>query len=377
MPSTLLTDRTAVPVPYVPRYHGPCLTGLLAGVRDAQHGDDRLGWIPQPVQGANAVVVLVVDGLGWRQLPRLEAETPTLRGMDGNYVDSVAPPTTAAALTSITTGVAPATHGIVGFRMYLPGTGVLQTLHWTLPVVGDARVVAPPSDIQPVAPFGGRPVPVLTKARFAGSGFTGVHLRNGRLDGWETHDDLVRKAVAQVRAGEQLVYAYTDVVDHAAHLHGQFDRWREAVAEADRLVACLLGALPAGTAVVVTADHGHVQVGEQWTMLHPAVLRRCQAVSGEARLRWLVARPGQAEALLEACRRFHGDVAWVRTRDEVIADGWLGPEVAPTTPSRLGDVCLAVHAGTVLVDAPPGDQSHHGSLTAEEVQVPLLAAKAG
>jgi hypothetical protein len=65
--------------------------------------------------------------------------------------------------------------------------------------------------------------------------------------------------------------------------------------------------------------------------------------------------------------------------DEVLARGWFGPTVTPAARSRLGDVALAAREAVSFDD--PADTgafelvSRHGSLTAEEMMVPLLAGR--
>jgi predicted AlkP superfamily pyrophosphatase or phosphodiesterase len=87
-------------------------------------------WIPETARSADAVVLLVLDGLGWSALQDHAPLMPRLAGMDGDAITTVAPSTTATALTSIATGLAPAQHGIVGYRM-LVGDEVLNVLRWS------------------------------------------------------------------------------------------------------------------------------------------------------------------------------------------------------------------------------------------------------
>ena len=93
-----------------------------------------------------------------------------------------------------------------------------------------------------------------------------------------------------------------------------------------------------------------------------------------------VQEPGRATALLEAAVGAHGDRAWVRTRDELVAEGWFGPRVGSDALARLGDVAL-VAKGTVAFTEPTDTGPYHligrhGSLTADEMLVPFLAATA-
>src|SRR4029079_6262411 len=122
--------------------------------------------LPEPAQAAEAVVLLVLDGLGWNALREHPDDLPELTAMTGGPITTVVPATTAAALTSISTGLAPAQHGILGYRM-LVGNDVLTVLRWTIPGGGRAP---DPFDVQRHTAFLGRSVPVVTKSEFRSSG---------------------------------------------------------------------------------------------------------------------------------------------------------------------------------------------------------------
>src|SRR5437016_4631098 len=90
----------------VPALDGPSVAGLvpaLLGARDAS-------WLPSVVRDADQVVLLVLDGLGWQAIEEHRARMPTLAAMEGAPITTVLPSTTASALTSIATGLAPAQH---------------------------------------------------------------------------------------------------------------------------------------------------------------------------------------------------------------------------------------------------------------------------
>lgn len=340
-------------------------------------GTEPAEWLPAPVDEADAVVLLVLDGLGWRSLQVHRAHLPTLAAMEGRAITAVVPSTSATALTSIATGLSPAEHGVLGYRMRVGGR-VLNVLRWQ---VADDEPPAP-EQVQPHPPFLGGSVPVVTRAEFRGSGFTGAHLRGARLVGWRTTSTLCEHVRRTVASGQRFTYAYYDGVDRVAHEYGLRDGFfaRELTA-ADQLVEQLLEVLPGSCALVVTADHGqvHVPVSAQ-TSLDP-VDPLVAGYSGEGRFRSLHARPGAAAELLAEARRRFGDLAWVLPRDELFDDGWFGPRGAagPVVRGRVGDVVLAARAETSFLDpTDPGESrmiARHGSLTADELLVPLLAAR--
>jgi len=360
-----------VPEPVVPRYDDACIAGLVPAILGVTPSD----WLPSPARGARVTVLLVLDGLGWWQLRRHERHAPLLAGAVGGPISSVAPTTTVAALTSIATGVAPGEHGLIGYRMELGGRTV-QMLRWS-DSKGDVRAAHPPDLVQPVPPFLGGAVPVVSKAEFEGTGFTVAHLRGARMLGWRVASSapvLVREAVD---SGANFVYAYYDGVDKVAHERGFGSYYDAELRAADRLVGDLLSVLPSECALVVTADHGQVHVGERTGPLAPDVMRATARMSGEGRFRWLHARAGATSDLVAAARAAHGDVAWIVERDEACERGWFGPRVTDVARRRLGDVAVVPFADVSFDDPDErGDltlQCRHGSLTAEEMDVPLLA----
>lgn len=333
--------------------------------------------MPAPVLRASQVVLLVLDGLGWLQMQANAALCPTLMRMAGHHITTIAPSTTATALTSITTGLTPGEHGVVGYRMDVQGE-VLNVLRWGT-ASGDARKRIRPAYIQPIPAFLGASVPAVTRADFAGSGFTAAHLAGVRHHGWRMPSTLVTQVAAVIDAGEPFVYAYYDGVDKVAHEFGFGPAYAAELVAADRLVADVLHVLPPDAVLVVTADHGQVIVGDRTESLGPSLQRLVRSQSGEGRFRWLHSRAGAAGDLLASAVDLHHHHAWVKSVQEVVDLGWLGPHVSSAARSRLGDVALVPFVDISFDD--PADNgpfalvSRHGSLTPEEMLVPLLAAR--
>jgi hypothetical protein len=359
--------------PVRPDYGGACITGLAPALVGAQPAP----WLPAPVDGAAAVVLLLLDGLGWQAVESHPSELPVLRGLEGGPVTTVAPSTTASALTSLATGLAPSQHGIVGFRMRVDGS-ILNVLRWQ---PSGARGVPDPFRVQRHDAFLGRPVPVVTRSEFRNSAFTDAQLRGTRFVGWSAPSSLVEHCRRLVDSGERFVYAYYPGIDTVAHehgLHGAF--YRAELRAADALVGALLEALPESAALIVASDHGQVHVEpEGWIELHdlaPLIETR----AGDARFRYLYARAGAAAELAEAADAEAGARAWVLTRAQLFDEGWLGPgRPSQSIGRRVGDVVLAARDRVAFVDPAMPHESAlvacHGSLTPDEMLVPVLAGR--
>jgi hypothetical protein len=366
------------PQPVLPRYSGPNVRGLIPAFLGPS-GAPRPDWIPAAAADAQQVVLLVLDGLGWEQLQARLHLAPTLAAMSGGPITTVAPTTTATALTSIATGLTPGEHGLVGYRFDVGGD-VMNVLRWHTDKGGDARRAHEPRRMQPFEPFMGHAVPVVSKAELENSGFTAAHLRGSVPKGWRAPSSLPVTVGQLLRDGERFVYAYYDGVDKIAHERGFGPYYDAELAAADHLVESVVRALPTGAALVVTADHGQVHVGTNTLPPSPDLARFTHHSSGEGRFRWLHAKPGATDDLAAAATEAHADVAWVVTRQQMLDEHWFGPTVSPPVQARLGDVALVTHADVSFDD--PADSGpyplvcRHGSLTAAEVYVPLIAAQA-
>ena len=192
--------------PIIPDYLGANVRGIVPALLGPGEWSTSLpAWFPEPVRHARQVVVLIVDGLGWEQFVERKSLMPSLAGLSGGPITTVAPTTTATALASIATGLTPGEHGLVGYRMLMHGD-VLNVLRWVSGDV-DRRRALPPAHVQPFSPFLGMAVPVVSPAELETTAFTEAHLRGSRAVGYrspsaiavEVHRQLDRRRKVRVR----------------------------------------------------------------------------------------------------------------------------------------------------------------------------------
>lgn len=356
----------------MPAFGNGCISDLVPAI--LERPDTPLPLLSEQVLNSASVVMVVIDGLGWNQLQQRSHLAPTLMSMEQRRATTVAPSTTSTALTSLVTGTPPGQHGLVGYRVYVNGE-VLNTLRWTTPR-GDARKLIIPSEFQTEpAFFAQRPV-VVHNAAFKGSGFTMAHLGDVRYRRVHTMSSIVVQARRAVLASEPFVYIYYDGIDKIAHAHG-FDEFYDAeLIACDNLIAELMMSLPRGSAVVVTADHGLVDCVGTATPIASEVTQHVHTQSGEARFRWLHSEPGRQRELLATAESAHSDRAWVLPVEEMIDEGFFGPQVTAATRSRLGDVALVAKDRWYFTDPKDNPKTkligRHGSMTADEMFIPVL-----
>lgn len=369
------TSDAATGFPVLPDYRGACLSNVvpaLLGPRDAA------GWLPAPAREAKAVVLLLVDGMGWEQLQDRAGLVPVLSGMEGGPITTVVPTTTTTALTSLVTGSAPGEHGLIGYQIHVQGQ-ILNALRWTAgqgQKKTDARKTIVPEQFQSRPAFFGRRVPSVGRSEFHGTGFTRAHLDGVDHRGYKLTSSIAVEVQMLVDDGAPLVYAYYDGPDRIAHEYGFGPHLDAEYADVDRLVGQILAVLPPEAALLVVSDHGQVMVGDAIVELSRDVLALASVVSGEARFRWLHARAGRAGELLDAAAESYGRYGLVAGREQVLDEGWFGPQVSPEARSRMGDVALVPRDPVAFTEPKPPFKllARHGSLTSAEVLVPCLAA---
>lgn len=336
-----------------------------------------------PLPRVDSVIVVVVDGLGRANLAARAGHARTLARAEGWTIHAAVPTTTATGLTTLTTGALAGAHGMLGYATLDPQSRTVRNN-----LTGEGSHTEPET-WQPVPPLfalarehGVRPAAV-TDTKFQGSSFTRAKLRGADFLGGATFADRVDLALDVVRSSRSLVYLYTADVDHAGHQHGsESPQWTDQLEMADAEIARLAGSLPPRVGVLVVADHGMVDVpSHRHRIIDPssAFLQHIDRVAGEPRFLQLYRAPGTSDtdwrATVERWRDAESERSWVATREELAATGVLG-EWSAEHAARLGDLLVAARARVAYyLDAedPARDMiGQHGSLTPEELRVPLL-----
>ncbi|MDI6024306.1 alkaline phosphatase family protein [Leucobacter sp. UT-8R-CII-1-4] len=333
------------------------------------------------VPPARSVLIVVVDGLGHANLKAKAGHARSLSSLPNRRIETVIPSTTSAALTTITTGVLPGEHGLIGYKIRHPRLGLLSPLKdWAGVVESDHWQRCEPL-FSLTASFGARSV-VIGRPAHASGGLTEAILRGADYRGGQTIADRFSIASQILREeSPTLCYLYVDELDKAAHSEGwQSDKWQLRLEQLDSAFDDLLRTLPGDIGVMVTADHGMIDVDEAKRIMLDASLLPDGAVAeigGEPRMRSLYLNQGfNATEVAAAVQASLGKTAWVGTREEAIAANWFGP-VAEGVADRLGDVLVAARAqfAFTLPSDDPGALlmiGQHGGVSDEERGVPLI-----
>lgn len=370
----------------LPDYDGPSLSGLLPAVADAlgapvPDGPARRAQLGLPA--THRMCVVLVDGLGHENLTERAGHAPFLRSLlDGAAPLSAGyPSTTAASLGSFGTGTGPGRTGLVGYTVRNPKDGRLANMvSWD--GLGPARDWQRERTVFEHLVAHGVTVTTVGPTKFMGSGLTEAALRGG---GYRAAEKLGARvdAALQLLREPGLVYLYWGDIDKTGHHEGAGSwQWGDRLSELDGELRRLVRSLPRGASLVVTADHGMVDVdrARRWDVATtPALAADVALVAGEPRALHVHLEPGTDPAAAAArWADVLGDAAVVLTGDEAVGAGLFGP-VAEHVRPLIGDLVVATTGRATVVDSRTQTAASlqlvgvHGSLTPAELRVPLLA----
>jgi hypothetical protein len=375
-----------------PVYGESTLADVLPGVASALAVPVvRDGLPPDPLRltealaGANRVAVLLVDGLGADLLRRHADLAPTLAALaePSGDLSAPCPSTTPVSLTTLGTGLPPGSHGILGFVTEVPGEGrLLNHVRWTDDP--DPRTWQPRRTVFEQATAVGVRTTAVGPSAYAGSGLTEAVYRGADYPGSWSPGDLVAGLLQALGAAPRtLAYGYIAELDLTGHVRGiDSSAWRAQLSLVDRMVEQVVDGLPDDAALLVTADHGMLDVPDATRLDvedEPELMDGVRLLAGEPRARYVHTVDGAADDVVHRWREALGPRAWVAGREEAIGSGVFGP-VSEEAAGRIGDVVVLAR-GTWAFPArrsEPGPSSlaaYHGSLTGTELAIPLLLAR--
>jgi Type I phosphodiesterase / nucleotide pyrophosphatase len=369
--------------PIVPSYGASTLADLSSSILasldpEAPAEQNVLGLAP-----AQRACLLIVDGLGWELLRDHPAVAPFLSELARNSRPITAgfPATTVTSLGSLCTGRPPGQHGILGYKVLVPGEDILlNALRWDSRI--DPRRWQPLPTIYERATAAGIEAVHVALGAFRGTGLTVATMRGASYRPADSMGALAAQGAAAIKdSGRALVTVYHGDLDNTGHMFGVgSDAWYNQLAHVDKLAEQLASALPPQTWLYVTADHGMVDVGPDDRIdvdELPELRSGVSVVAGEPRARHVYAQTGAAGDVLATWREVLGDRAWVMSRDEAVKEGWFGP-VDPAMADRIGDV-VAAPVGSLAIVATRTEPREsalvgmHGSLTAADQLIPALS----
>lgn len=379
----------------VPDYRGNGIVNLMSSIVATLGGASPYPHLtalpPASLAAARHLVLLVVDGLGHDYLLGREgALRQHLRGS----MTSVFPSTTASAIPTFLTGLAPQQHGLTGWHMYFREIGAIVA---PLPFrVRTGRHALREAGVSPAGLFGltplydqvAAPCYVVSPRNIVHSDFNAGLSGKAKRHGYETLGEMCDRIAGLLRSPgpRSYVHAYWPQHDALAHEYGVGSaEVADAFAALDAAFAQLADvARETASVIIVTADHGFIDTSPDHAIDlddHPGlretlVLPLC----GESRAAYAYVRAGREGRFEDYVRERLGDRVHLIKSQDVRRHGWLGAgDSHPALCDRIGDYVLIPRGRHILRDWLKGEARHihvgvHGGMSAEEMRVPLVVA---
>lgn len=383
----------------LPDYAGGSIVNLMASLAAALGASPSYPLLREPdieadLRARGRVVLVVIDGLGYNRLTQRHGDGVLRRHLRGRLT-SVFPSTTATAITTFLTGLAPAQHGLTGWHMHFPEvatTGAVlpfRTRSTDAPLsalgLDPVAVFDHPSfaDCLPVRSF------VVSPERIVDSTFNRLHSGRAQRRGFGSIEQFFQSILNCLRtSGERsYVYAYYADYDSIAHERGVGSPQAQTLLQRfDAAFGAFLKAAAGNDAtIVVTADHGFVDTPAERALelsAHPqlqAMLRL--ALCGERRTPYCYVKPECMAQFERYVGERLAEQTWLYRSDALVEQGWFGPgKPHPKLRERVGDYTLVMKDNWTLKDWLPGEERHrhvgvHGGVTSDEMLVPLIVTQ--
>lgn len=352
------------------------------------------------------ILLVIVDGLGSYQLGFVQerlSTNPFFRRLQNETVASVltsiAPSSTASALTSLWTGVPAGCHGLLGYEMWLRPLGMVVNfllyspiaIPMTTGLISTAGI--PPTSIMPVSTLGEiisgqngilrSHMPIF----LANSNLTSAQMVHSSVIPYRRFGDLwenVAEAFKNSPQSPSLDVVYWNDMDTYNHLKGMrdervFSDLGSFFQGLEQTLARLKHSVKGRTLVLLTADHGHIENTpdpRRDLKTHPEILNHLTILPcGENRLTYFYPKNGQQAAITQYIEETWPGEFFMASGEKLIEDGLYGPaRLHPEIDTRVGEL-IAIARGKSYFWWPnrlDRLQSRHGGLSEEEMIVPLI-----
>ena len=377
-----------------------------------------LSVLPDPSRHYDTVILFFIDAFGWRFFQQHSSSYPFLQHFTQSGVvsrlTSQFPSTTAAHVTTIHTGLAPAQSGVYEWHQYEPLLNNLiaplmfniagESTRDTLSSTGlDVSEIFPAHTIYERLSACGVKSSVFQSEAFARSVPSRHLLTGAETVPFKTFPEALVQLAKRLKAQEAPSYylLYLSTIDSLCHTYGPDSPEVEAeidtfLVSMERLLLDRLAGKYPRALLMLTADHGMTAINPATTVYlnqHDSLRRLRPLLStnlhgeplvpaGSARDLFLHVKPAALDDAEDLLRRALSSHAMIVRTSELIKDGFFGPaneRISQSFLERVGNLVLLPYKGESVYWHERGrfEQrffGHHGGLTRDEMEIPLLTA---
>lgn len=383
----------------LPDYTGGSLVNLMSSLlsvlsrsNNSYHNLSALQ--PEEIKDSRNIVLFVVDGLGYEYLLQ-KGVGSVLHQHLRSGVTSVFPSTTATAITTFMTGLAPQQHGLTAWHTWLKELGCITAVLPFRPRAASNNFDAGKIDVHqlyghmPMFDLVQRTSYVVAPEWIIHSEYNVAHSGSAFLHGYDSLSQCFANITRIVRESDQekYIYAYWPDFDRYSHESGNGSKKVAThFAELDEMFGSLIQELSGTeTTLIVTADHGFIDTTEEHIIKlheHPALQETLvMPLCGEPRAAYCYVHPDKQQQFLDYAQNELHNYVEVKPSQSLIDEHYFGFGPAhPQLLNRIGHYTLLLKENYVLKDWLVGEPQYthigvHGGTSQEEMMVPLIVAK--
>lgn len=380
---------------YLPNYKDGSIVNLMSSIKKVFGGKSAY----QPLDNFDIssvskknIVLIIIDGLGYEYLLKYGKKSFLYKNLK-RKITSVFPATTASAMTSFATGVAPQQHALTGWFMYLKELGMVTTI---LPFTSRAgefdmhKGNIKYKDIYKENSFFKdlKATSIVIKHKdYVDSSYSFLVTKGARRLGFTNLNGFFRQInkAMRINKNRKFVFAYWAKLDSICHRKGSDSKKaKKHFNELDKKILVLAKSLKnTNTTIIVTADHGLIDVREKDKIIelknHPKFIETlAMPLSGEPRVVYCYVKPSKVKQFKKYVKTEFKKYCVMHESENLIKNNFFGLfKPNKKLNKRIGDFVLIMKENYIMKDAVLGEDGNvfignHGGVSKEEMFVPLI-----
>lgn len=383
---------------YLPNYKDGSIVNLMSSIKKAFGGRS----LYQPLKNFDIadiskknIVLIIVDGLGYEYLLKYGKESFLYKNLRGK-ITSVLPSTTASAMTSFATGVAPNQHALTGWFMYLKELGIVASILPFESRAGNFKLEEGKiryTDIYNEKSFFEdlkvNSISIKHKD-YVNSECSLLTTKGSKRIPFSNLSGFFKQinSSLDINKSRKFIFAYWAKFDSICHRKGTDSKEAKKHFEMlDKKIASLAKSLKnKNTSIIITADHGLIDTKEKSRIIKlenhlKFVETLSMPLSGEPRFVYCYAKPSKTKQFENYVQTKFKDACSMHKSSGLIKKNYFGLfEANEKLKDRVGDYILIMKENYIMKDLVFGEDrnifiGNHGGTSKEEMFVPLIIIK--
>lgn len=380
---------------YKPNYQNGSIVNLMSSIKRVLGGKSKykpLGFFDFSNISKKNIVLIIIDGLGYNYLTKYGKDSFLYKNLKGKMT-SVFPATTASAITTFSTGLAPQQHALTGWFMYLKEIGVVSVILPFTSRAGDLKLTKGKiqykdiyneksffEDLKTASTFIKHKAYIDSEySRLVDKGAKKLSFSN--LNGFFRQ---INKAL-NTTDNKKYILAYWAKLDSLCHEKGtDSQETKKHFNELDKKIKSFAKSLKnKNTAIIISADHGLIDTKEKNKIIelknHPRFVETLAIpLSGEPRVVYCYVKPRKVKEFENYVKTEFKNACEIYKSDDLVKSNYFGLfEPNEKLKDRIGDYILIMKENYIMNDLVLGEDQNiyignHGGVSEEEMFVPLI-----